>query len=132
MRGNPLRAIRGGQDDSRYAFGVAGVQQVWIAGGERPRCPSGRLGRDAVSHADGAPAPVVAAGSEPARGMSQVGVNDDALEQTELCQVEGCGFFVGTDKPDEVIDDLGYPDCRQGRIAVGQQRPDLSGGGLGL
>jgi hypothetical protein len=60
---------------------------------------------------------VVAAGSDPPRGEGQVGIDDDASEQTELGQVEGRSFFVGACEADQVIEDLSYSDGGEGRIA---------------
>jgi hypothetical protein len=80
----------------------------------------GGFGGDAIGHADSASAPVVAAGSEPPRCEGQVGIDDDALQQTELGQVEGRGFFVGASEADQVIEDLSYTDGGENRLASGQ------------
>jgi hypothetical protein len=109
---------------------VAQVQEVGVRCGQGLPSGTGRLRCDAIGHAHGAAGPMVPASTEPARLGADCRVNDSAVQDPELRQVQ-CGLFlVGSDNSHEVVKDLSHADGSQLCVCP-QQCPHLSCGWLG-
>lgn len=84
---------------------------------------SSGFGGDAVGHADGAAAAVIAAGSQPAGGEAEVCVDGNSVEEVELGEVQSRRFFVRSGQAHEVVEDLGDTDRREACGTGGEQGP---------
>ena len=78
-----------------------------VAGGKTCARASSGFGSDAVGHADGAAAAVIAAGPQPTGAKAEVCVHDDAVEEVELGEVQGRGLFFCSRQAHEMVEDLG-------------------------
>lgn len=98
-----------GEHDGVDVLGVAGVEEIGICCCDGNLAGPGRLGGDAVGHADLAVSAAVVAGSEEPSPQRDLAIDGIGVGQAKLGEVEDSGIGVDTGDAYEVIDDLGDP-----------------------
>ena len=128
----PARSIGSGQNDDRYALGVANVQKVRVRCGKGLASGPRHLRSHAIGETHFATTPLVVPSTELSDRDAECGVNRQAIEQTQLSDVERSILLVSAGDPHEVIEHLSDPEGGQRRRIAVEQGPNLGSSDLTL